>query len=707
MATCTRSEQFPVLQVEYPETQKNPVVDNYFGIEVTDLYRWLENDRSEETSEWVKAQNDVTYGYLEQIPYRQAVRERFDSIANFESYSYLRSEYRLSLPILKNGKVYYFKNPGLQNHAVLFALNPETGAEEVVIDPNTLSEDGTTSVSDVVFSPEGKYISYAISEGGSDWRKIYVLDALTLEQVEEPVIDAKFTGIAWHKDEGFFYSSYDKPKGSELSAMTDKHKVYFHKIGTLQSKDKLVFGRINEKRRYVSVGTFTHSDYLFLQAAESTYGNELYIKKGVLSNGLWKPIVTGFNNEYTVLHAHQNYVYLFTDDNAPNKRIIKVDIENPENKNWVEIVAEKNESIESVSYAAGYLYVHYLKDAVSLVDQYTLEGNHVRQVELPGIGSVDGFFADEDDKEVYYSFQSFTTPFSIYSLNAETGKSELFKQPKLEIDLDQFETRQVFYTSKDGTRVPMFIVSKKGTKLDGNNPTLLYGYGGFNVSLPPYFSLRWLTWLDMGGVFALANLRGGGEYGQQWHEAGMQMNKQNVFDDFIAAAEYLHAEKYSSPEKLAIMGGSNGGLLVGATMTQRPELMQVALPAVGVLDMLRFHKFTAGAGWITDYGCADSSKAMFQYQYAYSPVHNVKTGKAYPATMVTTGDHDDRVVPAHSFKFISELQDKHAGELPVVIRIETKGGHGAGKSTSMYLDELADQFVFAFYNMNVTPDYIN
>lgn len=702
-AACTQSEKFPLIPVNYVETDVEPVVENYFGTDVADNYRWLEDDRSEKTGAWVTAQNQTTFGYLEQIPFRDTVRKRYDELANYEKFGYIRSGYRLSMPVKMNDAIYYFKNTGLQNHAVLYKIDESTGEELVVLDPNTFSKDATTSISDVEFSPSGKYMAYAISEGGSDWRKIIVVDALTLEVVGDTIIDAKFTSITWNGDEGFYYSSYDKPKGSELSAMTDKHKVYYHKLYTAQTTDKLVFGKSDEKRRYVGVGAFKKSDYVFLTAAESTSGNELLIKgKG---DNAFKTIVSGFDNDNVVLHAQGEEFYVFTNYKAPNGRIVKASIAAADKDSWTDVVSEIEESIESVTYAGGHVFVHYLKDAVSVVKEYTLDGELVRDVTLPGIGSVTGFYGAEEDKEVFYSFESFTEPFSIYTLNIASGESKLFKKPTLKVNTDVYETKQVFYTSKDGTKVPMFIVCKKGTKLDGTNPTLLYGYGGFNVSLPPYFSLRWLTWLDMGGVFALANLRGGGEYGEAWHEAGTQMNKQNVFDDFIAAAEYLQNEGYTSSEKLAVMGGSNGGLLVGATMVQRPDLMKVALPAVGVLDMLRYHKFTAGAGWISDYGCADSSKAMFDYMYAYSPVHNVKADVSYPATMVTTGDHDDRVVPAHSFKFIAELQSKHVGDSPVLVRIDTKGGHGAGKSLSMYLDELSDQFVFTFYNMNVLPEY--
>ncbi len=689
--------------VDYISTEKIPVVEDHFGTDVTDNYRWLEDDQSSETAVWVKQQNGITNDYLSKIPFRENVRKRLDEITDFDSYKYIRDEYRLSLPIKKNGKIYYFKKQGNQNHGVLYAYDPETDNEKVVIDPNTFSKDGTTSVSDLVFSPSGNYISYAISEGGSDWRKIFVLDAKTLKQVEKEIVDVKFTSITWLEDKGFFYSAYDKPKGSELSAMTDKHKLYFHKLGTKQDKDELVYGYDNEKSRYVGAQTFEKSDYLFMTAAQSTSGNQIFIKKATNSKEKLKPVVTNFENDHTVIYADKESFYLVTSLNAPNKRIVKVDYKKPTPENWKTIIDEKEEPIESASYAGGSFFIQYLKDAVSKVQQYDIKGDKIRDLDLPGIGTVAGFMGD--DKDVFFSYESFTTPYSIYTLNAETGTSVVFRSPELKIDLSNVETKQVFYTSKDGTKIPMFIVAKKGVKLDGNNPTLLYGYGGFNISLTPYYSTYWSAWLDMGGVFALANLRGGGEYGESWHTAGTKMQKQNVFDDFIAAAEYLQENNYTSPEKLTIHGRSNGGLLIGAVETQRPDLYKVALPGVGVLDMLRYHKFTAGAGWISDYGCADSSKAMFDYLYQYSPVHNVKEGVKYPATLVTTGDHDDRVVPSHSYKFIAELQSKQAGDAPVLIRIDTKGGHGAGKSTAMVLDEITDQFVFAYYNMGEVPDY--
>ncbi len=702
---CSNPNEASKIMIDYIETEKTPVVEDHFGTEVTDNYRWLEDDQSSETAVWVKQQNEVTYNYLSKIPFREAVRKRLEEISDFDSYNYIRDEYRLSLPVKKNGKIYYFKKQGTQNHGILYAYDPNTEEEKVVINPNTFSKDGTTSISDLVFSPSGKYISYAISEGGSDWRKIFVINAETLEKIEKEIVDVKFTSITWLQEDGFFYSAYDKPKGSELSAMTDKHKLYYHKLGTPQSKDELIYGRENEKSRYVGAQIFENSDYLFMSAAQSTSGNQILIKKLNTPDSKFIPVIDNFDNDNTVIYADKEGFYMLTSINSPNRKIVKVNYSSPTPENWKDIVGEKEDPIESASYAGGYMFIQYLKDAVSKVQQYNLKGENIRELDLPGIGTVAGFVGDDDDNDVFFSYESFITPYSIYTLNADSGTSEVFRSPELKVDFSNLETKQVFYTSKDGTKVPMFIIAKKDIKLDGNNPTLLYGYGGFNISLSPYYSTYWSAWLDMGGVFALANLRGGGEYGDNWHKAGTKMQKQNVFDDFIAAAEYLQEKKYTSPEKLTIHGRSNGGLLIGAVETQRPELYKVALPGVGVLDMLRYHKFTAGAGWISDYGCADSSKAMFDYIYKYSPVHNVKENTKYPATLVTTGDHDDRVVPSHSFKFIAELQDKQAGQEPVLIRIETKGGHGAGKSTVMVLDEITDQFVFAYFNMGEEPDY--
>lgn len=697
MAACTENNKKPLITVEYPETAKDTVSDEFFGTKVEDPYRWLEDDKSDETADWVKRQNAATFAYLDQIQFRDTVRAQLDKLYDYERYT---------LPWKKNDKYYFFKNTGLQDHSVLYVAENKKDTGKVFLDPNTFSEDGTVSLAEVSFTKSGKLMAYSISEGGSDWRKVIVMDVATKQIVEDTITDVKFSGISWNKEDGFFYSSYDKPvDGSVLSGITMQHKVYYHKLGTPQSSDKLVFGAKDIKRRYIQAQIFKHSDYLFLVAAESTSGNELYMRKINEESSAFTPIITGFEADNQIIYAKDDVIYVLTNLNAPKKRIVKIDIANPSSDYWVEIVPEKDEVIENVSVAGKNFFVDYLKDASSSVVQLDMTGAKIREVELPAIGSAYGFNGEEDDAEIFFGFTSFTTPANMYTYQIESGETELFRASNLKIDVDKFKVEQVFYSSKDGTKVPMFIIHNKDIELNAQNPTLLYGYGGFDISLTPGFSIQWLSWLDMGGVLAIANLRGGGEYGEEWHAAGTLLQKQNVFDDFIAAAEYLQENEYTSKEKLAIMGGSNGGLLVGAVTNQRPDLIQVALPAVGVMDMLRFHKFTAGAGWIADYGCADSSKVMFEYLYAYSPVHTVKQGTSYPATMVTTGDHDDRVVPAHSFKYIAELQDKQAGELPVLIRIDTKAGHGAGKSSSMILDEMADKFSFAFYTMNAEPRY--
>lgn len=697
ITACNHKDIFPKIVVEYPKTEKDTVYDEYFGTSIADPYRWLEDNLSKKTSDWVQLENAVTNEYIKKIPFHNQVRERMSKLANFERYE---------IPFVKSGKYYYFKNSGLQNQSVLYVTQSKDQEGKVLIDPNTFSKDGTISIDIIEFSLDGKKIAYSISESGSDWQKIVTVDSDSGKVIDDTIQDVKFSPIVWNKNDGFFYSKYDKPsEGSKLSGITMYHKVFYHKTGTPQQSDQIIFGNGKLERRYVTPELFESSKYLFISAAEGTSGNELYFRETSFSKNDFKPIVSNFDNDHFVVYAKDDDFYILTNLEAPNKRLVKGNINNPEPENWKEIIPEKSEVIESTSFAGGFFFVQYLKDAVSIICQYDLDGKLIRQVQLPSIGFAEGFSGEEKDTEVFFSFESFTVPASMYSYNIETGKADLFKSPKLATNLDDYITTQVFYPSKDGTKIPMFIVHKKDITLNGKNPTLLYGYGGFNISFSPTFSMRWLMWMDMGGVFALANIRGGGEYGEAWHEAGTKLKKQNVFDDFIAAAEFLEEKKYTSPEKLTIMGGSNGGLLVGAVMTQRPELIKVALPAVGVMDMLRFHKFTAGAGWISDYGCADSSEVMFKNLLGYSPVQNVRAGVSYPATLVTTADHDDRVVPAHSFKFIAHLQAKQAGELPVLIRIETKAGHGAGKSTNMFLDELADLFSFAFYNMNETPAY--
>ncbi|WPO80393.1 prolyl oligopeptidase family serine peptidase [Flavobacterium sp. KACC 22761] len=687
MAITTAGISFGQNKIQYPQTKKGETVDVYFDTKVSDPYRWLEDDKSAETGAWVKAQNDVTYGYLDKIPFREELKKRMEKLWNYE---------KIGAPYKEGKYTYYSKNNGLQNQSVVYRKD-QNGKEEVFLDPNTFSKDGTTSLGGLDFSEDGSKAAYAISEGGSDWRKVIIIDAVSKKVLEDTLVDVKFSGISWHKNEGFYYSSYDKPKGSELSAKTDQHKLYFHKLGTSQKEDKVIFGA-DQKRRYVGGYVTEDNHYLVISAANSTYGNELYIKDLTKPNSPIVTIVDNFNSDNSIIENEGSKLFIETDLNAPNKRVVTVDAANPKPENWKDFIKETKD-ILSPSTGGGYFFANYTKDAVSFVQQYDYSGKLVREIKLPAVGTAGGFGGKKNEKILYYSFTNYTTPGSIYSFEPKSGKSEVYAKPKVDFKSEDYESKQVFYTSKDGTKVPMIITYKKGTKLDGKNPTILYGYGGFNISLTPSFSIANAVWMENGGVYAVANLRGGGEYGKKWHDAGTKQQKQNVFDDFIAAAEYLIAQKYTSSDYLAIRGGSNGGLLVGATMTQRPDLMKVALPAVGVMDMLRYNAFTAGAGWAFDYGTAQDSKEMFEYLKGYSPVHNVKQGTHYPATIVTTGDHDDRVVPAHSFKFASELQEKQVGENPVLIRIDVKAGHGAGKSVAATIQENVDIQAFTLYNM--------
>ncbi|WP_353159869.1 prolyl oligopeptidase family serine peptidase [Myroides odoratus] len=677
-----------VADIQYPETKKGDVVDTYFEVEVADPYRWLEDDRSEETAAWVKAQNEVTNSYLAQIPFRDQLKKQMEEAWNYE---------KIGAPFKEGKYTYFFKNDGLQNQSILYRKD-ESGKEEVFLDPNKFSTDGTTSLGSIDFSEDGSKAAYAISEGGSDWRKVIVIDAETKEVIGDTLVDVKFSGVSWFKNEGFYYSSYDKPEGSELSAKTDQHKLYYHKLGTAQKEDTLIFGK-DQKRRYVGGYVTGDNQYLVITAANSTYGNELYIKDLTKANSPIVTLVNNFDSSSSVLDSKDGKLYIETDFNAPNSRVVTVNAAKPQQANWADFIAE-TENVLSPTKGGGYIFASYLKDAVSMVKQYDYAGKEIRTIELPGIGTASGFGGKKEDTTLYYSFTNYITPGTIYALDVKDGVSKVYEQPKVKFDATQYESKQVFYTSKDGTKVPMIITYKKGIELNGKNPTMLYAYGGFNISLTPSFSIANAIWLENGGVYAVPNLRGGGEYGKAWHVAGTKMQKQNVFDDFIAAAQYLIDNKYTSSDFLAIKGGSNGGLLVGATMTQRPDLMKVALPAVGVLDMLRYHTFTAGAGWAYDYGTAEDSKEMFEYLKGYSPLHNVKA-EAYPATMVTTGDHDDRVVPAHSFKFAAELQAKNNGHNPMLIRIETNAGHGAGKSIAQQIQEHVDLQAFTLYSMGI------
>jgi len=681
--------QNTTMELKYPETEKGNKVDEYFGTEVKDPYRWLEDDRSKETEAWVKAENEVTFDYLSKIPFREEIKNRLTELWDYEKYS----------APSKHGEFnYFYKNNGLQNQYVLYR-EKDGGSPEVFLDPNTFSEDATTSLGQVSFSKDGSKVAYSISEGGSDWRKVIIMDATTMEILEDTIKDVKFSGLSWYKNDGFYYSSYDKPDGSELSAKTDQHKLYYHKLGTVQKEDQIIFGE-KEKRRYVGAYVTEDQKYLVVHGSNSTSGNELYIKDLHTPNSKLITIVDNFDNDHSVIDNENDLLFIVTNFNAANKKVVSTKFDKVAQENWVDIIPE-TKHVLNITTGGGYFFAEYMKDAVSMVLQYDNKGNQIREITLPGIGSSGGFIGKKEDKSLYYSFTNYTTPSSIYKFEPKNGSSVIYKQPKVDFNSENYESKQVFYSSKDGTKVPMIITYKKGTELNGKNPTIIYGYGGFNISLTPSFSVVTAIWLEMGGIYAVANLRGGGEYGKAWHDAGTQLKKQNVFDDFIAAAEYLITNSYTSSDYLAIRGGSNGGLLVGATMTQRPDLMKVALPAVGVLDMLRYHTFTAGAGWAYDYGTSEQSKEMFDYLNNYSPVHNVKKGVEYPATLITTGDHDDRVVPAHSFKFAAELQEKQAGEAPVMIRIETNAGHGAGTPVSKSIEQYADIFSFTLYNMGI------
>nr|WP_314602982.1 prolyl oligopeptidase family serine peptidase [uncultured Capnocytophaga sp.] len=667
-------------KLSYPQTQQKVVEDDYFGIKVSDPYRWLEDDQSPETESWVKAQNEVTFGYLHSIPYRNQIKAQAEKLWNHE---------QLTAPFDIGEDTYYYKNNGLQDQDVLYRKNKE-GKEEVFLDPNTFASDGTTSLAGVNFTKDGSMVCYLISEGGSDWRKAIVLDTKTKEQIGDTIVNIKYSGGFWYKNEGFYYCSYDKPKGSELSEKTDQNKLYYHKIGTRQSEDKLIFGGTpEEKNRYVGGYVSNDENYLIIRGEETTSGGKLWLKDLRKPNSPLITVLNDYSSDTFVLSIKGDKLYLQTNLNAPNGKVVVTDIKNPTPEHWKDLIPE-TENVLTPVVAGNYIFAQYMIDAISEIKQYDFEGKFLREIKLPSIGTASVESAEEKDTETYFTFENYYTPLSIYKLHLETGKTELYWAPKIDFNPNDFESKQIFYTSKDGTKVPMIITYKKGTPLDGTAPATLYGYGGFNISYTPWFSIPYAVWMNNGGVFAVANIRGGGEYGTKWHDAGTKFQKQNVFNDFIAAAEYLVDNHYTSKEKLAIKGGSNGGLLIGAVMTQRPDLIRVALPYVGVMDMLRYHKFTSGAGWAYDYGTSDDSKEMFEYLYKYSPVHNVKKGTCYPATLVFTGDHDDRVVPAHSFKFAAQLQSKQDCKNPVLIRIETNAGHGAGTPVSKIIDQIAD-----------------
>ena len=685
---------------KYPETKKVEQKDVYFGKEVIDPYRWLEDDRSEETKKWVIDQNKVTNEYLSKIPYRDDIKKRLTKYWNYEKYS---------APFKKGDYTYFYKNNGLQNQSVLYRQldngQPPVANEtaEVFLDPNTFSKDGTTSLQGIEFTKDGSLAAYQISEGGSDWRKVIVIDTKNQQKVDDTLRDVKFSGLAWLGNDGFYYSSYDKPKGSELSEKTQFHKLFYHKLGTPQASDVLIFGGEKTPRRYIGGSVTEDQNYLVITAANATYGNELYIKDLTKKEAPIVPIVTGFEHEQDVIFSEKGKLYITTNQGAPNRKLVRTEAAKPEIKNWKVVIPETEYPL-TVTTCGRKFFASYIKDAVTQVFQYSIDGKKESEIKLPGLGTASGFGGKADDKETYFTFTSYIYPPTIFRYTISKSETDLFKKSDVKFNPEEYESTQVFYKSKDGTKIPMIITMRKGMKMDNRHPTMLYGYGGFNISLTPTFSISNLVFMEAGGVYAVANLRGGGEYGDKWHNAGTKMQKQNVFNDFIAAGEYLISAGYTSKEYLAISGASNGGLLVGACLTQRPDLFKVCFPGVGVLDMLRYNKFTAGAGWAYDYGTAEDNKEMFDYLYKYSPVHNAKAGTCYPAVFVTTGDHDDRVVPAHSFKFASALQAAQACKNPVLISIETKAGHGAGKPTEMIIAEQADKWAYLFWNMDVEYD---
>jgi prolyl oligopeptidase len=673
--------------LKYPETKKIDHSDEYFGAKINDSYRWLEDDRAEDTKDWVQREVAFTNDYLKKIPFREEIRAKLKDIWNYE---------KISAPFKEGNFTYFYKNDGLQAQSVLYRTD-KAGKTEIFLDPNKFSEKGTTSLAGVSFNKKGNLVAYSISEGGSDWNKIIIMDAVSKKIIDETIVDVKFSGASWLGDQGFYYSSYDKPKGSELSAKTDTHKVYFHQLGTKQSADKLIIGGENFKRRYMYVGVSDDQRYEILSASEATNGNELYLKD--LKNKTdFIPIQKGYDFNTDFVDSKGDFIYALTDKNSPNMRLVKFNINKPDV--WIDVIPE-TENVLTVSTGGGYVFAKYMKDAVTSMKQFDFEGKLIRTINLPGIGTAGGFGGKETEKNLYFSFTNYITPGTIYKFNADSGKSEVYQKPKVKFNPENYVSEQVFYTSKDGTKIPMMINYKKGTKLDGKNPTILYSYGGFNISLQPTFSVVNAIWMENGGIYAVPNIRGGGEYGKKWHDAGTKMQKKNVFEDFIAAGEYLQKKGYTSKEFMALSGRSNGGLLVGATMTMRPDLAKVAFPGVGVLDMLRYNKFTAGAGWSYDYGTAEDSKEMFEYLKSYSPVHQVKKGVCYPSTMIITSDHDDRVVPAHSFKFGAELQEKQSCTNPVLVRIEVNAGHGAGRSTEQVIGENADILSFALSEMGL------
>lgn len=681
--------------ISYPQTATVDTVDTYFGVSVPDPYRWLENDTSAATASWVKAQNEITNNYLEHIPFRQDLLKRLTELANYE---------RISAPFKKHGKYYFYKNDGLQNQSVLYVQDALNSEARVFLDPNKLSDDGTVALTSLSFSNNGKYAAYTISRSGSDWREIYVMDVATGSLLDDHITWAKFTDAAWQGD-GFYYSAYDAPsKGKEFSNVNEHHKIYYHKLGEPQQNDRLVYENKAYPKRFYTAQVSEDERVLFIYESGEGRGNALFMQDLTQKSAPVVQLASDFDYQYTPIEVIGNRIYFFTNYQAAKNKIMAAELQSPELANWKEVVPEKEQVLSDVRVIGGKLFLTYDKDASNHAYVYDLQGKELQEIELPSLGSV-SFNGDKDDEECFFSFTSFTIPGATYKYDVQKNSYELFRAPKVKFHSDDFVTEQVFFTSKDGAKIPMFLTYQKGLKKNGKNPVFLYGYGGFNISLYPSFSINRIPFLENGGIYVQVNLRGGSEYGEDWHVAGTKMQKQNVFNDFIAAAEYLIDNKYTNPQMIAIVGGSNGGLLVGACMTQRPDLFRVAIPQVGVMDMLRYHKFTIGWNWASDYGTSEDSKEMFEYLKGYSPLHNLKKGTKYPATLVTTADHDDRVVPAHSFKFAATLQACNEGSNPTLIRIDSKAGHGAGKPMSKILEEQADVYGFIMYNLNMKPKF--
>jgi len=687
---CTQQNPFT-----YPYAPKGDVVDNYHGTEIPDPYRWLEDDMSEETAAWVKAQNQLTFSYLETIPFRDALKERMTEIWNYP---------KMGTPIKEGDLYFYSYNTGLQNQSIIYMRKSLEEDGEVFLDPNGFSDDGTVALAGLSFSNDHKYAAYGISKGGSDWREFFVKEIASGINLEDHIEWIKNSAVSWYKD-GFFYTRYDTPaEGEKLKGENKNAKVFYHKLGTPQSEDSLVHQDAAHPDRSFHMGATEDEAYILLSAYESTSGNSLAFKKAGLDDKPFTWIDEDFDDDYSAIGNHENKLYVLTNNEAPLYRLVGIDLNNPGRENWVDVIPEQGHVLESAILAGGKIITSYIQDAYNAAYVYNLDGSMLHEVSLPGIGSLGGFRGKMKENTAFYSFTSFNHPDTTFKYNIEENISEIFYTSEVDFDAEAYETKQVFYSSKDGTEIPMFIVFKKGLELDGSNPTLLYGYGGFNISMTPSFSTTRAVWLEQGGVFALANIRGGGEYGEAWHKAGTVLQKQNVFDDFIAAAEYLIDENYTSNKRLAVYGGSNGGLLIGAVVNQRPELFAAAIPMVGVMDMLRFHKFTIGRYWTVDYGSSEDPEE-FEYLLGYSPIHNIRADIKYPAILVTTGDHDDRVVPAHSFKYAATLQEKYAGKNPLMIRINTDAGHGAGKPTDMVIREYSDVWAFIYKSMNFTPEF--